>query len=201
MQNQQDARGGSRKGWILGAVGVVVLVAGVFLVIQVRRAQEARRQEALAAAATARRLPFILSTTTTADPETIGRITGGTHWFQFYVPVDAGLREALLSRVEASRCEVLVLLADVPGASPSALKLTVEQGILTITGERRFEKEEKDKKYHRVERSYGSFIRSFSVPDDSDADHVSAEFRDGVLRVHLPKSEKSRPRQVEVKVA
>ena len=70
--------------------------------------------EALAAAATARRLPFILSTTTTADPETIGRITGGTHWFQFYVPVEADLREALLRRVEDSGCRVLVLLADVP---------------------------------------------------------------------------------------
>ena len=70
--------------------------------------------EALAVAATAHRLPFILSTTTTADPETIGRITGGTHWFQFYVPVEADLREALLRRVEDSGCRVLVLLADVP---------------------------------------------------------------------------------------
>jgi L-lactate dehydrogenase (cytochrome) len=70
--------------------------------------------EALAAAATARGLPFILSTTTTADPETIGRITGGSHWFQFYVPYDPGLRENLIARVENSGCSVLVLLADVP---------------------------------------------------------------------------------------
>jgi L-lactate dehydrogenase (cytochrome) len=70
--------------------------------------------ESLAAAAAARRLPFILSTTTTADPETIGRITGGTHWFQFYVPREADLREKLLARVEASGCRTLVLLADVP---------------------------------------------------------------------------------------
>ena len=73
--------------------------------------------------------------------------------------------------------------------------------VLTITGERKFEKEEKDKKYHRVERSYGSFVRSFSVPDDADAEKVTAEFRDGVLKVHLGKAEQVRPRQVEVKVA
>ena len=81
------------------------------------------------------------------------------------------------------------------------VKVTVDQGVLTITGERKFEKEEKDKKYHRVERSYGSFVRSFTVPDDSDPEKVSAEFRDGILKVHLAKSAKARPRQVDVKVA
>ncbi len=79
--------------------------------------------------------------------------------------------------------------------------MTVESGLLTISGERKFEREEKDKKYHRIERSYGSFTRSFSVPDDAEDSKVSAEFKDGVLTVHLAKSEKARPKSIEVKVA
>src|SRR5215831_1863201 len=61
--------------------------------------------------------------------------------------------------------------------------------------------EEKNKKYHRVERSYGSFMRSFSLPEDADGTKVAAEYKDGVLKVHLPKSEKSQPKAIEVKVA
>ena len=81
------------------------------------------------------------------------------------------------------------------------VKVAVENGVLTISGERKSEKEEKNKKFHRIERAYGSFERSFIVPDDADADKVIAEFKDGVLRVHLPKSEKAKPKQIEVKVA
>ena len=73
--------------------------------------------------------------------------------------------------------------------------------VLTIAGERKFEKEEKGKKYHRVERSYGSFVRSFTLPEDADGTKVSAEYKDGVLRVHLPKSEQAKPKAIEVKVA
>jgi HSP20 family protein len=62
-------------------------------------------------------------------------------------------------------------------------------------------KEEKDKKYHRIERSYGNFLRSFTLPDAADGSKVTAEFKDGVLKVHLPKSEKAKPKAVEVKVA
>jgi HSP20 family protein len=80
------------------------------------------------------------------------------------------------------------------------VKVTVENGVLTITGERKFEKEE-DKKYHRIERSYGNFLRSFTLPDAADSSKVTAEFKDGVLKVHLPKSEKAKPKAVEVKVA
>ena len=68
-------------------------------------------------------------------------------------------------------------------------------------GERKFEKEEKGKKYHRVERSYGSFVRNFSLPDDASPAKVSAEFKDGVLSVHLGKTQKAKPQQIEVKVA
>jgi HSP20 family protein len=80
------------------------------------------------------------------------------------------------------------------------VKVTAEEGTLTITGERKFEKEEKGKKYHRVERAYGSFGRSFSLPDDASPAQVSAEFKDGVLTVHLVKTEKAKPQQIDVKV-
>jgi len=91
--------------------------------------------------------------------------------------------------------------ADLPEVKKEEVKVTVENGVLTITGERKFEKEEKDKKYHRIERSYGNFLRSFTLPDGADGSKVNAEFKDGVLKVHLPKGEKAKPKAVEVKVA
>ena len=90
---------------------------------------------------------------------------------------------------------------DLPEVKKEDVKVTVENGVLTITGERKFEKEEKDKKYHRIERAYGNFLRSFALPDAADGSKVAAEFKDGVLKVHLPKSEKAKPKSVEVKVA
>src|ERR1700738_1434072 len=82
-----------------------------------------------------------------------------------------------------------LIKAELPDVKKEDVKVAVENGRLTITGERKFEKEE-SKKYHRVERLYGRFVRSFIVPDVAEADKVSAEFTEGVLKVHLPKSEK-----------
>jgi HSP20 family protein len=94
-----------------------------------------------------------------------------------------------------------LLKVELPEVQKDDVKVTVEGGTLTISGERKAEKEEKGRKFHRVERYYGRFERSFSIPDDAEADNVKAEFKDGVLRVHLAKSEKARPKQIEVKVA
>lgn len=91
--------------------------------------------------------------------------------------------------------------AEIPEVKKEDVKVTVENNLLTISGERKFEKEEKGKKYHRIERSYGSFVRSFSLPDDVDSSKVDAKFTDGVLTVHVAKSEAARPKQIEVKVA
>jgi len=91
--------------------------------------------------------------------------------------------------------------AEIPDVKKEDVKVTLEDGVLTIQGERKQEKEEKGKKYHRVERSYGSFVRSFSLPDLIDEEKVKAEFKDGVLNLHLPKSEKAKPKAIEVKVA
>lgn len=94
-----------------------------------------------------------------------------------------------------------VIKAELPELKKEDVKVTVENNVLTISGERNFEKEEKKKKYHRVERAYGRFARSFALPDNADASKVKAEFKDGMLTVHLPKSEKAKPKQIEVKIA
>ena len=90
--------------------------------------------------------------------------------------------------------------ADLPEVKKEDLHINVENGMLTIHGERKFEREDKKKRYHRTERSFGSFTRSFSLPDGSDSTKIRAEFKDGLLQVHIPKSETARPKQIEVKV-
>lgn len=91
--------------------------------------------------------------------------------------------------------------AELPEVNKEDVKVTAEAGMVTIMGERKFEKEENGRRYHRVERAYGTFGRSFSLPDDANPARVSAEFKDGVLTVHLMKDEKAKPQQVEVKVS
>jgi HSP20 family protein len=94
-----------------------------------------------------------------------------------------------------------LIKAEIPEMRKEDIKLNVHDDVLTITGERKYEKEEKNKKYHRVERSYGSFLRSFTLPEDADGTKVGAEYKDGLLKIHLPKSEKVKPKAIEVKVA
>jgi HSP20 family protein len=94
-----------------------------------------------------------------------------------------------------------LIKAELPEVKKEDVKVTAEEGTLTIMGERKFEKEEKGKKYHRVERAYGSFVRNFSLPDDVSPAKVTAEFKDGVLTVHLAKTEQAKPQHIDVKVA
>jgi HSP20 family protein len=93
-----------------------------------------------------------------------------------------------------------LIKAELPDMKKEDVRLTVENEVLAISGERKIEKEEKGKKYHRVERAYGSFVRSFSLPEDADGGKVSADFKDGMLHVHLPKSEKAKPKAIEITV-
>jgi HSP20 family protein len=93
-----------------------------------------------------------------------------------------------------------LIKAELPEVRKEDVKVTVENGVLTLQGERRQEKEEKGKRFHRVERSYGSFVRSFTLPESVDDSSVKAEYKDGVLNLHLPKSEKVKPRAIDVKV-
>jgi HSP20 family protein len=94
----------------------------------------------------------------------------------------------------------LVLKADLPEVRLEDIEVRVENETLTLKGERKFQKDEAVKGYHRIERSYGSFIRSFSVPATVDAEKVGAEFKNGVLTVTLPKKEAAKPRQVKIEV-
>ena len=92
----------------------------------------------------------------------------------------------------------LVVKAELPGVDPKDVELNVENNVLTISGERRLEFEDKKENYHRVERAYGSFTRSFSLPQLIDENKIEAEYKDGVLTVHVPKHEKAKPRQIKI---
>lgn len=92
-----------------------------------------------------------------------------------------------------------VVKADLPEVKKDDVKVQFENGVLSIEGERKMEKEENGKKFHRVERGYGCFVRRFALPNEVDGAKVSAEFKDGVLNVHLPKT--ANKKTVTVKVA
>jgi len=91
--------------------------------------------------------------------------------------------------------------ADLPDVKKEDVKVTFDQGMLTISGERKFERVEDDKKkYHRIERSYGQYTRSFRLPETVAVDQLAAEFKNGVLSITLPKREDQKPKHIEVKV-
>ena len=94
-----------------------------------------------------------------------------------------------------------LLKADLPDVKKDDVKVSMQDGVLCVEGERRQEKEEKDKKFHRIERSYGKFMRRMTLPTNVDPAKIAAEFKDGVLNIHLPKVPEAKPKTVEVKVA
>jgi len=103
--------------------------------------------------------------------------------------------------VDISETDTAYLIkGEIPGVKKEDVKVTVQDGMLTIQGERKMEKEEKGKKFHRVERSYGSFVRSFRLPDDADENKVKAEFKDGMINVTLAKSAKAKTKAINVAV-
>jgi HSP20 family protein len=96
--------------------------------------------------------------------------------------------------------DALMLKADLPGVDMKNIDVQLENGTLTLKGERRFEEVENGKAYHRIERGYGSFTRAFSLPETVDGEHVKADYKNGVLTVTLPKKELAKPRQIKVSV-
>ena len=94
--------------------------------------------------------------------------------------------------------EKTVLKAELPGFDESQIHLRFEDGVLSLEGERKFEKDNGDENYHRVERSYGKFIRSFTIPSNVDNEHISAAFDNGILTVELPKREETKPKHIKI---
>ncbi|MEX0952094.1 MAG: Hsp20/alpha crystallin family protein [Gammaproteobacteria bacterium] len=117
-----------------------------------------------------------------AEPDQSNVVT--SHW-----------RPAVDIREETDR---FVILADLPGVDPADIEITMENGVLTLKGERQFSKEENTDSYRRVERSYGSFYRRFSLPDTADAERIEARGKNGVLEIVLPKQAQVQPRKITV---
>ncbi len=104
-------------------------------------------------------------------------------------------------RVDISETDKgFTIKADVPGVKREDVKISIEDRMLTIRGESRQEKEDKGEKMHRVERFYGSFSRSFTLPENVDIEKIDASFKDGLLTLVIPKIEVARPKSVEVKI-
>jgi HSP20 family protein len=95
----------------------------------------------------------------------------------------------------------LVLKAELPGINPEEVEIRVEDRTLYLKGERKFEKEVKEDNLHRVERSYGTFTRSFALPNTIDADKVKAEYENGILTLTMPKREEAKPRTIKINVS
>lgn len=118
------------------------------------------------------------------------------------VPADAaGKAYAWSPTADISETEDEYLIrAELPAVKKDDVKITVEAGMITIQGERKDKQETKDEKFHRVESFQGTFVRSFVLPDNLDPQGISAESKDGVLTVHLPKAKVAKPKTIEVKV-
>src|SRR5437763_2172844 len=99
----------------------------------------------------------------------------------------------------AEEGDKILVKVEVPGMDEKDLKVTFEDGMLTVTGERQFEQKD-ERNYHRIERSYGTFTRSFSLPSTVDAAQIVANYRNGVLEIEIPKKEESKPKQIAINI-
>ena len=99
----------------------------------------------------------------------------------------------------SERKDAYVVTVEVPGVKPEEIDITLEDGLLTIQGERRFTQESSDQQFHRVERRYGSFRRSITLPSQVQADQIEASFDNGVLEVVVPKAEEAKPKKITVR--
>ena len=139
------------------------------------------------------------------DPFDFGEFPTGLRLFQD--AVNRLFSEPVTTRPWAPPVDILenddelLLKADVPDVELKDINIEIEHGTLTLKGERKFEKSDQGKGYHRIERSYGQFVRCFSIPDTVDADKDKADYKNGVLSVTLPKKEVAKPRTIKVQVS
>jgi len=123
--------------------------------------------------------------------------------YQDYTP---GMEEQLSSAQIVPPVDVyedehhLTLKAELPGIDPKDVDVRVENNILTIRGERKFEKEEKEENFHRIERRYGTFTRSFTLPNTVNPDSVKADYENGVLKIEFEKRAEAKPKQIQVNI-
>jgi HSP20 family protein len=96
--------------------------------------------------------------------------------------------------------EAVEMTFDIPGVNQNDIKVNIENNLLTVSGERKFEHEDRRESYHRIERNYGAFQRSFTIPSTVDPNRINAEFENGVLRLTLQKRPETQPRAIEIKV-
>ena len=99
----------------------------------------------------------------------------------------------------AEETDKIVVKVEVPGMNENDLRVNFQDGLLTVSGERQFERKD-DRNYHRIERTYGSFVRTFSLPRSVDANKISASYVNGVLEIEIPKLEEAKPKQIQINV-
>jgi HSP20 family protein len=122
-------------------------------------------------------------------------------WPRFSLPANAETKYDWSPSADISETDKeYVIRAELPAVKKEDVKVTVDQGTITIEGERKQQKEDKNEKYHRVESFYGSFARSFSLPDNANAEAIKCESKDGVLTVHIPKVQAAAPKAKQIKV-
>ena len=96
--------------------------------------------------------------------------------------------------------EALIVYAELPGVKRDDIEISLDGGVLTLRGSRTLEKETEERSYHRIERSYGSFVRSFTLPRSVDSERISANYQDGVLEIRMPRREENKPRNIRINV-
>ena len=135
--------------------------------------------------------------------DAFGRLFPGmfSRWPRITVPADGNTRVEWAPSADISETDKEYLIrAEIPAVRKEDVKVTVDQGTITIEGERKQEKQEKTEKFHRTETFHGTFMRSFSLPDNANADAVRCESKDGVLTVHIPKIEKQASKSKQIPV-
>ena len=125
----------------------------------------------------------------------------GRLWDDWFVrPVGDGGSRMIRPALDVAETEhAFTVTTELPGLAKEDVSITIENGTLTISGEKKFEEEKKDKTFHRIERAFGTFSRSLTLPKEVEAEKAEAAFKDGVLTIEIPKVEQAKPRTVKVR--